>query len=378
MRATASLGLDRGMNYPDRLPEILQWQPYVLTFNIALVIALLVVPIADRLGKKYGITSKPGGRRVNEGDVRGVSRLGGLSLFISFTCAVLVAQAMPVPRFDPYEVVRISGLLIGGAIIFIVGLLDDIYHFGALPQFLGQFVAAAVAISFQIFIEFFNNPFTGQQTEPWPYIVTVALSFFWLVGMMNTVNWMDGLDGLAGGVAFITGAVLFVNSAFRLDPPQTSVSLLMVALMGSSLGFVLYNFYPARIFMGGGAMYLGFLMGSLSIIGGAKMATILLVMGLPLMDAAWQIVHRLRRGRSPFEGDRGHIHFRLLDIGFSHRQIVVAYYCFCTFFGILTLVIESQFFKFVALGVMLGLVAIGLIVITRITPKNHGESSKST
>lgn len=366
------------MNPSDQLPEILQWQPYVLTFNIALAIALLVIPLADRLGKQHGITSKPGGRRVNEGDLRGVSRLGGLSLYLSFTVAVLIGQYQPVPRFDPYEVIRITGLLLGGTLIFVVGLLDDIFHFGSLPQFLGQFLAAAVAVIFQIFIEYVNNPLTGQQTEPWPYIVTVALSFFWLVGMMNTVNWMDGLDGLAAGVAFITGTVLFVNSTFRLDPPQTSVSLLFVALMGSSLGFLLYNFYPARIFMGGGAMYLGFLMGSLSIIGGAKMATVLLVMGLPLMDAVWQIVHRTRRGRSPFEGDRGHIHFRLLDMGFSHRQIVLAYYCFCAFFGVLTLVIESQFFKFVALGVMLGLVAIGLLIVTRLSPKNQGESSRST
>jgi UDP-GlcNAc:undecaprenyl-phosphate GlcNAc-1-phosphate transferase len=378
MLATASSGLDGCMNPSDQLPEILQWQPYVLTFNIALAIALLVIPLADRLGKQHGITSKPGGRRVNEGDLRGVSRLGGLSLYLSFTVAVLIGQYQPVPRFDPYEVIRITGLLLGGTLIFVVGLLDDIFHFGSLPQFLGQFLAAAVAVIFQIFIEYVNNPLTGQQTEPWPYIVTVALSFFWLVGMMNTVNWMDGLDGLAAGVAFITGTVLFVNSTFRLDPPQTSVSLLFVALMGSSLGFLLYNFYPARIFMGGGAMYLGFLMGSLSIIGGAKMATVLLVMGLPLMDAVWQIVHRTRRGRSPFEGDRGHIHFRLLDMGFSHRQIVLAYYCFCAFFGVLTLVIESQFFKFVALGVMLGLVAIGLLIVTRLSPKNQGESSRST
>jgi UDP-GlcNAc:undecaprenyl-phosphate GlcNAc-1-phosphate transferase len=360
------------------LPEILQWQPYVLTFNLALVIALLVVPVADRLGRRFNIISKPGGRRVNEGDVRGVSRLGGVSLYLAFTIAVLVAQVMPVPRFDPYEVIRIAGLLLGGTIIFLIGLLDDIFHFGSLPQFLGQFLAAAVAVSFQIFIEYFNNPLTGQQTEPWPYVVTVALSFFWLVGMMNTVNWMDGLDGLAAGVALITGTVLFINSAFRLDPPQTSVSLLMLALMGSSLGFLLYNFYPARIFMGGGAMYLGFLMGTLSIIGGAKMATVLLVMGLPLMDAVWQIIHRIRRGRSPFEGDRGHIHFRLLDMGFSHRQIVLAYYCFCAFFGILTLVIESQFFKFVALGVMLALVAIGLVIVGRLSPLSQGESSRST
>ncbi len=117
-------------------------------------------------------------------------------------------------------------LLLGGTVIFIVGLLDDIYHFSSFPQFIGQFLAAAIAIAFQIFIETLNNPLSGHQTEPWPFIVTVTLSFFWLVGMMNTVNWLDGVDGLAGGVAFIAGAMLFINSAFRVDPPQTSVSLL--------------------------------------------------------------------------------------------------------------------------------------------------------
>ncbi len=348
---------------------------FLIVFFLALGIALTVTPLVERLGRRMKIVSMPGGRRINEGDQRQVSKLGGVSLFLAFTITVLAAQLLPVPRLDPYEVIRLVGLLLGGAIIFVTGLLDDIYHFGSLPQFIGQFLAAAVAIAFQIFIEFFNNPLSGEQTEAWPYIVTVALSFFWLVGMMNTVNWLDGLDGLAGGVAFIAGTMLFINSAFRVEPAQTSVSLLPLALMGSSLGFLLYNFYPARIFMGGGAMYLGYLLATLSIIGGAKMATILLVMGLPLMDVAWQVVNRLRQGKSPFEGDRGHIHFRLLDIGFGQRQIVLVYYCLCAVFGVLSLVIESQFFKFVALGVLLALVFIGLAALTR---ANQAGSSRST
>lgn len=348
---------------------------FILVFLLSLSIALALVPLADRLGRRYKIVAVSGGRRLNEVDQRGVSKLGGVCIYLGFTVTILVAQALPVPRLDPYEVIRLSGLILGGAIIFLVGLLDDIFHFKAFPQFIGQFAAASVAIGFQIFIETFNNPLTGQQTEPWPHIVTVALSFLWLVGMMNTVNWLDGADGLAAGVAFIAGAVLFVNSAFRVEPPQTSVSLLMLALMGSTLGFLLYNFYPARIIMGGGAPFLGYLLGTLSIIGGAKMATILLVMGLPLMDSLWQVLNRLRQGRSPFEGDRGHIHFRLLDMGFSQRQIVLAYYCFCALFGVLTLIIESQLFKFVALGVMLTLVFIGSLVLTR---TSHAGSSKSS
>ncbi len=348
---------------------------FVLVFILSLSLTLLFVPFADRLGKRYGIVATPGGRHQSEGDKRRVSKLGGICLYLSFTITALVAQILPVPRLDPYEIVRLAGLLIGGTVIFVVGLLDDIFQFKALPQFIGEFAAAAIAIIFQIFIETLNNPLTGQQTDAWPFIVTVSLSFFWLVGMMNTVNWLDGVDGLAGGVAFIAGVMLFINSALRVEPPQTSVSLLMLALMGSSLGFVLYNFYPAQLFMGGGALYLGYLLGSLSIIGGAKMATILLVMGLPLIDVVWQIVNRLRQGRSPFEGDRGHIHFRLQDMGFSQRQIVTIYYLFCAFFGVLTLLLESRFYKFLALGVMLTLVAIGFWFLAR---SRQAGSSKSS
>ncbi len=351
------------------------WSAYILVFALALSLTLALTPLAACLGKRYKIVAFAGGRRLNEGDWRGVPKLGGLALFVSFTAAVLAAQFLPVPRMDPYEVIRLIGLLLGSTIVFLVGLLDDIMQLGSFPQFIGQFLGAAVAILFQIFIEYVNNPLSGQQTDPWPYVVTVALSFFWIVGMMNTVNWLDGLDGLASGVAFIAGTMLFINSAFRVQPSQTSVSLLHLALMGTAFGFLLYNFYPARVFMGGGAMYLGYLLGTLSIIGGAKMATILLVMGLPLMDVAWQIVNRMRQGRSPFEGDRGHVHFRLLDMGFSQRQIVIVYYLFCAFFGVLTLVIESQFFKFIALGVMLALVALGFIILSRSRQTDSSASS---
>jgi UDP-GlcNAc:undecaprenyl-phosphate GlcNAc-1-phosphate transferase len=345
---------------------------FLLVFGLALSISLALVPFADWLGKRLGAVAKPGGRRVSEADHKRVSRLGGIALFGGFTAAVIAAQLLPVPRMDSYEVIRLTGLLIGAVIIFVGGLLDDLFELKALPQFLFQFAAAAVAILFQIFIQYFNNPFTGAQTDPFPYIVTVVLSLFWLVGMMNTMNWLDGLDGLAAGVTFIAGAMLFVNSAFRVEPAQTSVSLLHLALMGASLGFLLSNFYPARIIMGGGAVFLGYALGTLSIIGGAKMATILLVLGLPLVDAVWQVVNRVRSGRSPFSGDRGHLHFRLLDIGFTQRQIVIAYYLFCAFFGVLTLVTASQLFKFIALAVMILLVAVGFIVLTRL---NHPRAS---
>lgn len=348
---------------------------FLIVFSLAFSLTLLMIPLCERWGQRFGIVSRAGGRRSNEGDLRGVSKLGGVALFVGFTAAVLVAQLLPIPRLDPNEVVRLAGLVLGGVIIFGIGLLDDVFELNAVQIGIGQIVAAAIAVTFQIFIETLNNPFTGNQTDPWPFIVTVTISMFWLGLMMNTTNFMDGLDGLAGGVSFIAGTMLFVNSAFILQPAQTSVSLLPLALMGASLAFVLHNFYPARIFMGGGAYFLGYVLGTLSIIGGAKMATILLVMGLPLMDLVWQAAHRMSRGRNPMQGDRGHIHFRLLDMGFSQRQIVLTYYAFCAFFGILTLITASQLFKFIAFGTMLLLIAVAFVILTRI---NQGESSNSS
>ncbi len=350
---------------------------FLVVFAIALSTSLALVPLGDWLGRRLGVTSRPGGRRTSEGDRRRVSKLGGIAVFGGFVLAACVAQTLPVQRLDPYEIIRFIGLIAGGAVIFLVGLLDDIFEFPALPQFLGQFAAAAVAILFQIFIEYVSNPFTGQQTDRFPYLVTVSLSLFWLIFMMNTMNWLDGLDGLAGGVSFIAGAMLFLNSAYRVTPAQTSVALLPMALMGACLGFTLHNFYPARIFMGGGAQFLGFTLGALAIIGGAKMGTILLVMSLPLIDVVWQVVSRIRSGRSPFSGDRGHLHFRLLDLGFSQRQIVLGYYAFCLACGALALLVDSELYKLLALGVLLLVVAGTLALLSRRTPAVRYDDSSS-
>ncbi len=347
---------------------------YLLVFILALSSSAALVPVAIWLGQRFGIVTQFGGRRTSEGDARKVSKLGGIALFGGFTIAALAAQALPVPRMDGMEIIRLSGLLLGGAVIFIAGLLDDKYDLAPLPQFTAQSVAAAIAISFQIFIEYINNPLTGAQTDTFPYIVTVTISCLWLMGMMNTVNFLDGADGLAGGVAVIAAAVLFINGAFRLEPAQVSVSLLHLALMGAALGFLVYNFHPARIFMGSGAVYLGYLLGALAIIGGAKMATILLVMGLPLLDSVWQVVNRLRQGRNPLSGDRGHLHFRLLDLGVSQPRMVLGYYAFCALFGALALFTDSRLFKFVAIGVM------GLLVVAAfaLVMRYRGSSSSMT
>ncbi len=181
------------------------------------------------------------------------------------------------------------------------------------------------------------------------------------MGMMNTVNWLDGLSGLVTGVTAILCVVLASAMLFVAEPPQQSVALLPIALLGAALGFLPFNFAPARVFMGSsGSYFLGFAVASLGIIGGARLATVMLVVGLPALDVAWLIFDRRRRGLSPAQGGRDHLHFRLLDRGLSERTIVLGYWAWCALFGALTLLLDNRIYKVVALGALL---VIGLAVL---------------
>jgi UDP-GlcNAc:undecaprenyl-phosphate GlcNAc-1-phosphate transferase len=311
----------------------------------------------------------PGGRRQHAGRI---PQTGGVAIFLAFLLAVLVAQAMPIERQDPKEVIRLTGLILGGLVVFILGLLDDRYELAPVWIGAGQIVAAGIAVAFLIFIETVNNPFTGRTTEPFPFWFTVMLSLFWMGLLMNTVNFLDGADGLATGVCAIAALTIFIHAAFRLE--QMSVGLLALALFGATLGFLPHNFQPAKIYLGSGAYLLGYLLALLSIIGGAKVATVLLVLGLPLMDLAWQAGSRMLRGQNPMKGDRGHLHFRLIDAGLPARTIAFGYYAFCAFFGLIALTTASQLFKLIALGVMgllVSLVFIAVSIASKRTPP-HG------
>jgi len=328
----------------------------VFILGASFALAVLFTWCAIRIGTRWNLVALPGGRRTHEG---AVVRIGGLGLYPAFLLASLMTWALP--RSDPLEMTRLVGVLLSLAIVWIVGLLDDRYKLPAWGQAMGLLLAALVAIAFKVFIELFNSPFTdGQIKVDW--YVMLPLTLVWLVGMSNTMNWLDGLDGLATGVTAIAALVLFVHMR-RLG--QYSVSFLPLALLGCCLGFLPFNLGRARIFLGGGAYLLGHALGVLSIVSGAKVATALLVLWVPIVDVAWQIYARWRRGQSPGLGDRGHLHYRLLDLGCSPKWIVLIYCTITAILGTVALVVSSRLLKLAILVGVAFLISAGLAILSR-------------
>ena len=327
-------------------------------FGVAFAAVFALTPLAIRLGERWQVVALPGGRRTHHG---AVVRLGGLALYPGFVLAAVVSLALNVPRADPLEPVRLTGALLGMGWVWLLGLADDRLGLPAWSQLAGLIIASLVAIAFRVFIQVFNSPFADRQVWVDGYVM-VPLTVLWLVGMTGTVNVLDGLDGLATGVTAIASLVLFVHM-LRLE--QYSVSLLPLALCGCCLGFLPYNFSPARIFLGGGAYLLGYGLGSLSIIAGAKVASALLVLWVPILDLLWQMYSRWRRGQPLGLGDRGHLHFRLQDLGWPQGRIVLAYYAATACLGAIALYSPSRLLKLVALLTAGLLMIAGLVVLTR-------------
>lgn len=328
---------------------------YALVVVAGLAMSLMLTPVAMSLGKRWGIVDRPGGRRMHLGSV---PRSGGIVLIAAFAAAVGIAAwrgALTI-GYSADDFTRLYGLLLGGAGAFLYGLLDDRFDFAPRVHLLFQLGVSIIALLTLIILERFTLPFIGYvelHAYSWGRWLSVLLTVFWVMGMMNTVNFLDGLNGLAGGVGAILCLVLAVHM-HRVG--QSSVALLPLALLGTLLGFLPYNF-AGRIFLGGGAYFLGYALGALGLIAGGRVATVLLVMGLPIVDVAWQIFDRLRHRRALGQGDRGHLHYRLLDLGLSPRAIVFLYWGFCALFGVLALAVSSRVYKLLALGV------VGLLVV---------------
>ena len=328
---------------------------FLAVFATAFGLTALLTPRVIALARRRGFLDVPVGE---EKEVHSLPtpRLGGLAIFPAFAVAVLVAWVLPVERADASEATRTVGLLAGATIIFLLGVWDDMRELSPAPQFAVLTLASAIPVVAGVRLTTIPNPLTGDQIV-FPALVSFLFTLFWIVGAATTVNWIDGLDGLATGVVAIAAAILVLRTLWL---GQISVALLPLALLGCCLGFLVYNHYPARIFLGGGAYLIGYLIGGISLAGGPKSATLLLVLAVPIIDVAWRIISRLRAHRLPVYGDRGHLHHRLFDLGLSQQRVVLLFYAVAGFFGLLAVALPSAQTKFAAL--LLTVVAVGVLL----------------
>ena len=302
----------------------------------AAVVALISTPVVRSLAFRVGAVDVPkDGRRMHN---HPIPRIGGLAIFFGFLLSVLVF----LPLSKQYR-----GMLLGAVIIVILGIFDDIYALPAKPKFLVQIVAALIAVHAGCRIYILSNINIFSSDPFWMLgWLSIPISVFWIVGITNAVNLIDGLDGLACGVSTISSMTLLV---IALTVSEPDVAVLTAALAGACIGFLPYNLNPAKIFMGDtGSTFLGFVLATVSIQGLFKSYAIIsfavpfLVLGLPIFDTCFAILRRLARGQSPMAPDRGHIHHRLIDMGFTQKQAVAVLYLISAILGLSAVVLTTN------------------------------------
>ncbi len=326
-------------------------------FAVAAFGALILTPLAARIAVWAGAIDRPGGaRRVHE---RPTPRAGGLAVVVAFvlvgTLVLWYNDAADVievvtNRISPTEIAALFG---GALLAAALGFVDDRFDLRARWQLLGQAILAAIVVAFGPPIGLLANPF-GPDPIHVTGVFAALFAALWVVGMINSINWIDGLDGLSTGIGMIAAITLGIIS-LEQSQNQPIVGLLCFVLAGALAGFLPWNFHPARIFVGTtGVFVLGYALAMLSIMGTAKVAVALLVLGVPIIDTFWIIVRRLLEGRSPFSPDRGHLHHRLLDLGLSHREAVTLIYVICALLAALSFVLSGRGQIYAFLGIVVG------------------------
>ena len=320
---------------------------FLAVFFTALVLALIFTPVAISIAPKIGAVDIPkDNRRMH---TKPMPRFGGMAIFIGITAALLVVIFVAEPMLDGYMVAhgknawfdqpmdKMWGLILGGVLIYALGVVDDLKNLPAKVKFAGQIVCAAVVWGFGIRISFVSFWFITDHLF-FGNAISFIITILWIVGITNTVNLIDGLDGLAAGTSGIASLCLAYTAYIH---GSYLAALAFLAIAGGALGFLRFNFHPAKIFMGdGGSLFLGFMLATVSIIGTAKSSTVIaliapvLVLWVPIFDTAYAILRRLANHRPIMEADKGHLHHRLMAAGFGQRRSVLSLYGVSAIMGV--------------------------------------------
>ena len=343
-------------------PELSEWLKLLLAFAVSLVLSYLMTPPVKHFAEHVGAIDVPkDDRRVHD---HPIPRMGGLAIFLGFVLSLLI--------FVPMDM-KVMGLLTGALIIAVVGGVDDIIPLSPGVKLLAQFIAALVCVRCGVVFDAISNPnIFAEQTYVEIGFLSVPLTIIWIIGCTNAVNLIDGLDGLAVGVSAISSLTMLVVSLLVSSPV---VSIILAALTGACLGFMPYNFNPAKIFMGDvGSQFLGFVLGVSAIMGLFKFQAIitfivpLLALAVPLADTAFAFIRRILRGQSPFHADKGHFHHRLMATGLSQKQAVAVLYGVSAIMGLFAVLISghNNLIKIVCVvGILLVLIGIWIIMAIR-------------
>ncbi|MCL2030283.1 MAG: undecaprenyl/decaprenyl-phosphate alpha-N-acetylglucosaminyl 1-phosphate transferase [Oscillospiraceae bacterium] len=344
--------------------------PFIaLACAAAALVAFFVSPLCRSFAALVGAVDVPAdGRRIHK---KPMPRLGGLAIFAGFIVTMLLFADLDA---------QLRGILIGAVIIVVLGCIDDVIRLHYFVKLLFQFTAALVAVLHGLTIEVFSNPIPVGPAQIHLGILSAPITILWIVALTNAVNLIDGLDGLACGVSLI-GSLSLLIIALAMQRPE--IALIMAALSGGCLGFLPFNVHPAKMFMGDtGATFLGFILAAASIQGLFKVYTIIsfavpfLILALPIFDTVVAVFRRLLKGSNPAHADRGHLHHRLIDMGFSQKQAVALLYAISAVMGITAVVLTTlgEVRAILVLLIMAAMVAIGYLVLwSRISrPRANG------
>ena len=333
---------------------------YFLIFLAALALSAIFTFFIAKIARYYKIVDNPSGENGRKIHKKPTPLLGGIGIFLSYFLLLFIFS----DRFLSGElnIFHLLGFFAGALILIIGGALDDRYNLRPAKQIIFPLLTILAVVLGGIEIIRLSNPFGGVIDLNKYFFLSPLLISFWLLGMMYTTKLLDGVDGLVTGVGAIGSFIIFL---FTLTTSYYQPDIAFAALLfaGTVCGFLIFNWHPAKIFLGeGGSLLIGYVLGVLAIISGAKIAMALLIMGIPILDVFWTILRRLIKGKNPFKfSDKHHLHHRLLDLGLSQRQTVLVFYTLSFVFGFSGLFLQSRG-KFIALALLAFLMFLTVLV----------------